>query len=50
MAGQLAHMFHVLDNGDDWGQEQINEHAQAALLLIEAQRLDWCAELACSMN
>jgi len=33
---KLAHMFHVLGNGDDWGWDQINEHAQAMLSLIEA--------------
>lgn len=33
---KLAHMFHVLGKGDDWGQDQINEHALAMLSLIEA--------------
>ena len=28
-------MFHVLGKGDDWGQDQINEHALAMLSLIE---------------
>lgn len=32
---KLAHMFHVLGKGDDWGQDQINEHALAMLSLIE---------------
>jgi len=33
---KLAHMFHVLGKGDNWGQEQIDKHARAMLLLIEA--------------
>ena len=33
---KLAHMFHVLGKGDSWGQEQIDEHEKAMLLLIEA--------------
>ena len=33
---KLSHMFHVLGKGDDWGQDQINEHALAMLSLIEA--------------
>ena len=32
---KLAHMFHVLGKDDDWGQDQINEHALAMLSLIE---------------
>ncbi|SDY05925.1 DUF262 domain-containing protein [Pseudomonas salomonii] len=32
---KLAHMFHVLGKGDDWGQHQINEHAQVMLSLLE---------------
>ncbi|WP_158226586.1 DUF262 domain-containing protein [Pseudomonas congelans] len=32
---KLAHMFHVLGKGDNWGQDQINEHALAMLSLIE---------------
>lgn len=32
---KLAHMFHVLGKGDKWGQEQIETHAKAMLLLIE---------------
>lgn len=32
---KLAHMFHVLGKGDDWGQDQINKHALAMLSLIE---------------
>ncbi|MBV7493821.1 DUF262 domain-containing HNH endonuclease family protein [Pseudomonas sp. PDM24] len=33
---KLAHMFHVLGKGDDWGQDQIKQHAQAMFSLIEA--------------
>lgn len=33
---KLAHMFHVLGNGDDWGHTQINDHVDAMLALIEA--------------
>lgn len=33
---KLAHIFHVLGKGDNWGQEQIDKHAKAMLLLIEA--------------
>jgi hypothetical protein len=33
---KLAHMFHVLGKGDKWGHEQIEKHAKAMLLLIEA--------------
>ncbi|WP_338474836.1 DUF262 domain-containing HNH endonuclease family protein [Pseudomonas khavaziana] len=33
---KLAHMFHVLGKDDNWGQEQIDKHAKAMLLLIEA--------------
>nr|WP_033042735.1 DUF262 domain-containing protein [Pseudomonas sp. SbOxS1]KEX92916.1 hypothetical protein HA62_16655 [Pseudomonas putida]NYU05734.1 DUF262 domain-containing protein [Pseudomonas sp. SbOxS1] len=32
---KLAHMFHVLGKGDDWGQDQIKQHAQAMFSLIE---------------
>jgi len=33
---KLAHMFHVLGKGDDWGQDQIKQHAQAMFSLIQA--------------
>lgn len=33
---KLAHMFHVLGNGDDWGSTQIGDHVDEMLGLIEA--------------
>ncbi|MNG99525.1 hypothetical protein D3C79_586980 [compost metagenome] len=33
---KLAHMFHVLGNGEEWGREQIEAHSQAMLALVEA--------------
>lgn len=36
---KLAHMFHVLGNGDDWGSTQIGDHVDEMLGLIEAHYL-----------
>jgi hypothetical protein len=33
---KLAHMFHVLGSGDDWGRTQIDDHVEQMLALIEA--------------
>ncbi|MFC4861216.1 DUF262 domain-containing protein [Pseudomonas sp. MAHUQ-62] len=33
---KLAHMFHILGKGDEWGQEQIETHQREMLKLIEA--------------
>lgn len=33
---KLAHMFHVLGNGKQWGKSQIDAHCETMLALIEA--------------
>lgn len=37
---KLAHMFHVLGKGEQWGKAQIDLHAKAMLALVEAH---YCA-------